>query len=53
MIKKTRKEIPTDTHIQRERERELGIFSIRFDSATSGFLALLVIRHRKKLKLKN
>ena len=32
-----------------ERERELGIFSMmRFDSATSSFLALLVIKSYKK-----
>ena len=32
-----------------EREREIGIFYMRFDSATSTFLALLVIKpYRKK-----
>ena len=58
---KEKEKTPTDREREREREsekereRELGMFSmIRFDSATSCFPALLVIKPcRKKLKVQN
>ena len=59
---KRRKETPTNRkrekerrERERERERELEIFSMmRLDSATSSFLALLLIKsYRKKMKAQN
>ena len=53
------RERETERERERERERELGILSmVRFDSPTSSFLALLVIKsyrnlNRKKQNLKD
>ena len=52
--RKGNKPQPTNRERERERERERGKFSMmRFDSATSSFLALLVIKSYKKLKVQD
>ena len=49
-----RKETPRDRERERERQRELGISSMMiFDSATSSFSALLVIRSNKLKRRKS